>query len=166
MTRTAIIAAAAFIAAPALAQEDPTELQQAAESYVESPALQTALDEILSTDTFVAQLRASGAQLDEEQIRTIATIIDEEFADVRPDLETAMTSAAADAFTLEELEALNEFYESDQGRSIAEKMQPFMQSFYQDIGPALQETQQDIAMRIQEEMPMPQGGSAGGGSTD
>lgn len=164
MTRIAIIAAAALFAAPAVAQEDQANLRQAADSYVESRAMQTTIDEILSTDTFVAQLQATGAQLTDEQIRTIAGIIDEEFEDVRPELESAMTTAAADAFTLEELEALNEFYESAAGQSVAEKMQPFMQSFYQEIGPTLRDTQQEIAMRVQEEMSQP--GAEGGQSSN
>ncbi|GEM_PF-1538465 len=164
MTRIAIIAATALLAAPAIAQEDQSDLREAAESYVESQAMQTAIDEILSTDTFVAQLQATGAQLSDQQIQTIAGIIDEEFEDVRPNLQSAMTTAAVDAFTLEELEALNEFYESEEGQSVAEKMQPFMQSFYREIGPTLRETQQDIAMRVQEEMAAGEGG-AGDGAT-
>jgi hypothetical protein len=146
------LAALALAAAPALAQDaSPSDDRlQAAEGYVNSQAMQTALDELLSTDTFVAQLEASGMQLDADQTRTLAGIVDEEFAEVRPDLEEAMTAAAADAFTMDELAALNDFYASEEGRSIATKMSPFMQSFYEEIGPALRQTQEQIAMRAQE----------------
>jgi hypothetical protein len=89
-------------------------------------------------------------QLDDEGTRTLAGIVDEEFGEVRPELEEAMTAAAADAFTMEELEALNEFYASEEGQSIAQKTTPFMQSFYQEIGPTLRQTQEEIAMRAQE----------------
>lgn len=160
MRFTTTLAALALAAAtPALAQQDqgtpaqseaPAELREAAQGYVESEAMQTALDELLSTETFVAQLEASGMQLDPEQARTLAGIVDEEFADVRPELEDAMTVAAAGAFTMEELEALNDFYASEEGRSIATKMTPFMQGFYQEIGPTLRQTQEQIAMRAQE----------------
>jgi uncharacterized protein len=146
------LAALALAAAPAVAQDatSPDDRRQAAEGYVNSQAMQTALDELLSTDTFVAQLEASGMRLDADQTRTLAGIVDEEFAGVRPDLEEAMTVAAADAFTMDELEALNDFYASEEGRSIATKMSPFMQSFYEEIGPALRQTQEQIATRAQE----------------
>lgn len=166
-----LVAATALVAAPALAQESqaeaPAELQQAAEGYVQSQAMQTALDELLSTDTFVAQLQASGVRLDQAQTETLAGIVDEEFADVRSELEDAMSVAAADAFTMEELEALNDFYGSEEGQSIATKMQPFMQSFYQEIGPTLRETQSQIAMRAEEALtPATEGEGDAGAATD
>jgi hypothetical protein len=159
--RTILAALALAAAAPALAQQDqtaapqtedsaPEELRQAAQGYVNSQAMQTALDELLSTETFVAQLEASGMRLDPEQTRTLAGIVDEEFAEVRPELEDAMATAASDAFSMEELEALNDFYGSEEGRSIATKMSPFMQSFYEEIGPTLRQTQEQIAARAQD----------------
>ena len=154
-----LLAATALVAAPALAQTEPSaDLQQAADSYVQSQAMQTALDELLSTDTFVAQLQASGVRLDQAQTETLASIVDEEFADVRSELEDAMSVAAVDAFSMEELEALNDFYGSEEGQSIATKMQPFMQSFYQEIGPTLRETQNQIAMRAEEALKPAAGG--------
>ena len=155
MTRiiSATAAALAIAALPAIAQDaSPEEAREAARGYVESPAMQTALDELLSPDTFVAQLEAAGLRLDPQQTETLAGIVSEEFADIRPDLEEAMTIAAVDAFTMDELEALNAFYASEEGRSIAAKMTPFMQSFYNEIGPTLQETQGEIAARAQEEL--------------
>jgi hypothetical protein len=133
------LAALVLAAAPAIAQEtqdtqggaSEADLRQAAEGYIDSQAMQTALDELLSTDTFVAQLEASGMRLDPEQTRTLAGIVDEEFADVRPALEEAMTVAAADAFTMEELEALATSTEARRGGRSPTKMTPFMQSFYE-----------------------------------
>ncbi len=156
MTRTTALAAAlALLAAPAAAQEQAADRAlDAARGYVQSVAMQTALDELLSTDTFIAQLDASGLRLDPDQTETLAGIVEEEFAVIRPDLEEAMTAAAADAFTLEELEALAAFYRSDEGVSIAAKMTPFMQSFYDQIGPTLLETQTEIAARAEEELPL------------
>ena len=152
MTRLTPFAAIALAAAPAFAQDygQSQEALDAARGYVGSQAMQTALDELLSTDTFVAQLQAGGIRLDQAQTETLATIMGEEFAEVRPELEDAMTTAAADAFTMEELEALNDFYASEDGRSIATKMTPFMQGFYAEIGPTLRRTQDSIAMRAQE----------------
>jgi uncharacterized protein len=159
------LAAMALAATPALAQDSgtaaPAELQEAARSYVDSQAMQTTLDQLLSTDAFIAQIQAGGMQLDDEDTRTLAEIVDEEFGVVRPELEEAMTVAAADAFTMEELEALNEFYASEEGRSIAEKTTPFMQGFYQEIGPTLRQTQEQIAMRARDALAP---GAAGDGT--
>jgi uncharacterized protein len=156
MTRfSAFAAALALVAAPAIAQDaDMESAREAARGYVQSEAMQTALDELLSTDTFVAQLEAAGLRLDPPETETLAGIVEEEFAGVRPDLEEAMTEAAAGSFTMEELEALNDFYGSEEGRSIASKMTPFMQTFYAEIGETLQETQSRIAARAQAELPM------------
>jgi uncharacterized protein len=166
---TTLAAALAISAAPVVAQDQsgmlaqiPDEMREAAQGYVESRAMQTALDELLSTDTFVAQLRASGLQLDPAETETLAQIVEEEFADVRPELEEAMTFAAAEAFTMDELVALNDFYGSEEGRSIATKMTPFMQAFYQVIGPTLRQTQQQIGQRAQEAMTPPGMGAPGG----
>jgi hypothetical protein len=145
--RPALAAALAVLAAAATAQEPARD---AARGYVESEAMQTALDELLSTETFVAQLEAAGLRLAPDEIETLAGIVEEEFAAIRPDLEAAMTSAAADAFTLEELEALAAFYQSPEGVSIAAKMTPFMQGFYDQIGPTLERTQGEIAARAQD----------------
>ena len=162
MIRITTLAAALSVAtAPTLAQDaEPGGAREAARGYVESEAMQTALDELLSTDTFVAQLEAAGLRLDPKQTETLAGIVEEEFADIRPDLEEAMTVAAADAFTMEELDALNAFYGSAEGRSIAAKMTPFMQSFYDEIGPTLLETQSEIAARADAEL---NAGAASGG---
>ena len=81
---------------------------------------------------------------------TLARIVDEEFTGVRPEIEGAMVTAAAGTFTMAELDALNAFYGSEEGRSIAAKTAPFLQSFYAEITPTLAETQQRIAARAQE----------------
>lgn len=148
---TSMAMALAVAAAPAVAQVAPSlDAREAARGYVESRAMQDALDELLSTETFVAQLEDAGLRLDPRQTETLEVIVAEEFAGIRPDLEDAMTIAAADAFTIEELEALNAFYGSKEGQSIAAKMRPFMLSFYTEIGPTLLEAQNEIAARAQE----------------
>jgi hypothetical protein len=141
------LAALVLAAAPAFAQDT---MRDAARTYVESIAMQSALDQLLSTDAYIAQVRASGVQLDAEGNRTLTGIVDEEFSDVRPELEEALTAAAADTFTMEELDALNAFYQSEAGQSVAAKMAPFMQGFYESIAPTLRETQEQIAMRARD----------------
>jgi hypothetical protein len=163
MRHSATAVALVLATAPALAQEstsppDASRLD-AAQTYVDSEALQTTLDELLSTDIFMAQLRASGMSLDPGETTTLAQIVDEEFSGVRPEIEGAMVTAAAETFTLEELDALNAFYGSEEGRSIAAKTAPFMQTFYDEITPTLSETQQRIAARAQETLGPGTGGA-------
>lgn len=154
MRHHATLAALVLAAVPAFAQDTASPpdaaLREAAQTYVASEALQTTLDELLSTDTFLAQLRASGMDLDPAETSTLAGIVDEEFAGARPAIEGAMVVAAATTFTMEELDALIAFYGSAEGRSIAQKTTPFLQSFYEAITPTLSETQQRIAARAQE----------------
>jgi hypothetical protein len=161
MRLPATLAALVLAAAPAFAQDATTPpdaaLLEAAQTYVGSDALQTTLDDLLSTDTFMAQLRASGMDLAPEQVTTLAGIVDEEFANARPGIEDAMVTAAAATFTMEELNALNAFYGSPEGRAIAAKTAPFLQSFYAAISPTLTETQARIAARAQETLGGPSG---------
>jgi hypothetical protein len=92
MRHSATLAALVLAAGPAFAQDAPPApdgaIREAAQSYVDSDALQTTLDDLLSTDTFMAQLRASGMNLDPSQTTVLAQIVDEEFSDVRPDIRT------------------------------------------------------------------------------
>ena len=143
--------ALAFVlaATPVLAQDASRD--DAARTYVESIAMQSALDQqLLSTDAYISQVQAGGVQLDAEGARTLTDIVDEEFTDVRPGLQEALTAAAAETFTIEELDALNTFYGSEAGKSVAAKMAPFMQDFYASIAPTLRDTQEQIATRARD----------------
>jgi hypothetical protein len=151
-------AALVLAATPAFAQD--ASIEEAARTYVDSVAMQSTLDQLLSTDAFLAQVQAGGTQLDAEGTRTLTDIVDEEFTDVRPELEEALTAAAAETFTMEELDALNTFYQSEAGKSVAAKMAPFMQAFYESIGPTLRETQEQIAMRARDAL-APEGTAPG-----
>lgn len=152
--------ALAFVlaATPVLAQDASRD--DAARTYVESIAMQSALDQLLSTDAYISQVQAGGVQLDAEGARTLTDIVDEEFTDVRPELQEALTAAAAETFTIEELDALNTFYGSEAGKSVAAKMAPFMQDFYASIAPTLRDTQEQIATRARDAL-APEGTAPG-----
>jgi hypothetical protein len=145
------LAAIVLAAAPAFAQDATRD--DAARTYVGSIPMQSALDQLLSTDAYIAQVQAGGVQLDAEGVRTLTDIVDEEVTDVRPELEEALTAAAAETFTIEELDALNTFYASEAGKSVAAKMAPFMQGFYASVSPTLRETQEQIATRARDALP-------------
>lgn len=157
MNRTTRLAAAvAVMTSPAVAQQ--SDLREAAENFVENEAMQTTLDEVLSTDAFVEQFRANDVQLSHEQIRTISEIINDELTEARPAFEEALALAAAATFTLSELEAMNAFYESEAGRASAAKAEPFMASFYARIEPTLRKVQADILDRVADEFDLSSGG--------
>lgn len=159
------LALALSAVAPAAALAQDGDLRQAARDFVQSPAMQTTLDELLSTDVFVAQLQASGAQLSEAQVRRASEIVAGQLAEARPDFESALAAAAANTFTLDELDGMIAYYESEVGRATTAKMGDFMESFYENAGDTLAETQRDIIRRIAEDFAAP-GQGAGEGTDD
>jgi hypothetical protein len=143
-------ALAVFAAAPLHAQD--AALREAVERYVQNPVQQQMMDDMLSADAMIAQMRAMMPQLTEEQLQVVGRIGSEEMAGLRPALEAAMVSAAVDTFSLEEILALEAFYNTPEGASVMAKMQPFMASAMGRIGPEMQEAQIRIGQRVMTEL--------------
>jgi hypothetical protein len=137
-------------ALPATAQDDA--LRTAVERYVTNPVQQRMLDDMLSADAMVDQMRAVAPQLTEEQLQIVARISAEEMAVLRPDLETAMIEAAITTFTLAEIEALEAFYATPEGASVMAKMQPFMAQAMGRVGPQMMQVQARIGQRVMTEL--------------
>jgi len=138
------------LAASLTAQSDA--LRAAAERYVQHPVQQKMIDDALSPDTVVAQLRATAPQLTDEQVQVAATIVVEEMVKIRPALEVAVIEAVASTFTLDEIEALETFYNSPPGASAMSKIQPFMVSAMGSMAGPLQAAQSRIGQRMAEEL--------------
>jgi len=134
----------------AFGQDDA--LRAASERYVKNPVQQKLLDEMLSADAIVVQIRAMLPQLSEQQIQMVGQIASEEISTVRPALEGAMIDAAAQTFTLQEIVALEEFYSTPEGASVMRKMQPYMAEAMGMVAEPLQQAQVRIAQRIQKEI--------------
>ena len=129
-------------------------VREAARRYIESEGMQAMMDEMLSPDAMADALRAQfGEQIPEDVMSQIVTIATDELQSIRPAMEDAMIEAAAETFTLEEIEAQIEFYQSPEGASVISKMQPFMTSFYEAIGPEFQATNERIMQRASETIP-------------
>jgi len=146
-----------LLSAPAALADEMEERRAAATAYVDNPVQQKMLDEMLSAEAMVTQMRATlppnvSDALQPEQIQTMARIASEELADLRPAMQTAMIEAAAQTFTTAELEALDAFYSSPEGASVMGKMQPFMQTFYTGLGGDMQAAQMRIIRRVNEAM--------------
>lgn len=153
-----LLLAALALAAPAAAQDaddaPSEEARAAAERYIQSDAMQAMMDDMFSPDALSQAMSAQmGGQVPPDVMDQIATIATEEIAAVEPQVEEAMIQAAAETFTVEEIEAQMEFYASDVGASVLRKTQPFMTAFYEEAGPAMQEMQQAMMQRLQETMP-------------
>lgn len=143
----AFAAALALLSAmPLYAQDDA--LRAAAERYVNNPVQQEMLDDLLSADVIVSQVRAMVPGVTEEQLLIVGEIGAEEMAVIRPELEAATIEAAIATFTLEEIEALEAFYATPLGASVLSKMQPFMESSMALAGPAMQAAQGRISARL------------------
>lgn len=139
-----------FLATSAHAQSQ--ELIEAATAYAKSPVQQALMDDMLSPEGVMAQMGLVGGGLPEEKVATLAQIVSEELAAIRPAMETAMINGMASSFTLEEITALNEFYSSPVGASAMAKMTPFMQQTMAELGPEFQQMQVNLGRRIEAEM--------------
>jgi len=141
---------ALFGATPGHAQDD--ELREAVQRYVDNPIQQRMMDEMLSADAMIAQMRAMTPQLTEEQLQIFGRIGAEEMTALRPDLEAAMVASAVDTFSLEEIVALEAFYNTPEGADVMSKMQPFMANTFAMIGPQMQQAQMRIGQRVMTEL--------------
>ena len=126
---------------------DRAERLVAAQRYIDNPVQQQVMSQILSPETFVAQLGAMVQQVPAETQTEIVAMITEEMTAFRPVMEAAMVETAADVFTLEELEALDTFMRSEVGSSAMAKTQPFMLQTMARLGPDLQQMQANLIAR-------------------
>jgi hypothetical protein len=144
------LAFALATALPATAQDDA--LRAAVERYIDNPVQQGMMDDMLSADAMVDQMRAIAPQLTEEQLQIVGRISAEELSTLRPDLEAAMIEAAITTFTLPEIEALEAFYNTPEGASVMAKMQPYMAQAMGRIGPQMMQAQTRIGQRVMTEL--------------
>ena len=143
-----LAAAAISLASPGFAQD----VTAAAEAFVRSPVQQKLIDDMLSPEVLMAQMQGMAQQLPPEQLEKLVAIITDELNTVRPAMETAMIEGASQAFSIEEIEAMTEFYNSPLGASAMGKMTPYMQQTMGALGPELQQMQQNIIQRVQAEL--------------
>lgn len=139
-----------FLASSVLAED--AERLEAAEAYVNSKGQQGLMDDMLSPEGVMAQMGLIGGSLPADKQITVAKIVSEELASIRPAMESAIISGMAETFTLAEIKALAAFYSSEEGASAMKKMNPFMAQTMQSIGPAFQQMQANLARRVQAEL--------------
>ena len=159
MTRMiAALAAAVFLTAlvgPALA-DDKAALKAAVERYVRHPATQSVLDSILSLDTtrshVVNRMQAHGTTLGSDQIETLTLIIQQELERVRPQMERLMITSANETYSLDEIQALNVFCDTEVGARAMSKAGRFMQFFNAGASPMFKRLLVRLGTRIEAEL--------------
>ncbi len=148
MKRFIPIATALMLALPATADE----ATDAATAFIQSPVQQKLLDDMLSPEMVLTQMQAVSSQLPADKVDILVKIVTEELGTIRPEMETAMIAGAAQSFTIEEINALTEFYNSPVGASAMGKMTPYMQQTMGALGPSMQQMQGRIVQRVQTEL--------------
>ena len=158
MTRTiAAVAATALLlaaSAPSFAK-DEAALKAAAAAYVRHPVVQQMIDGMWSGDTMrsalVAQMRARGRTLNDDQVDTLTRIVREELARVRPQFETLMENAVFETYALDEIRALNRFIDTELGARAMAKSGAMMQSFNAAAAPMMRGMFKRMGARIKAE---------------
>ncbi|MCR5858559.1 DUF2059 domain-containing protein [Mesorhizobium sp. J428] len=127
------------------------ELRNAAERYVKLDAVQDLLDFMLGPGFLEPLMGAlAGDKLKPDLKSQMVAIGTEELAKIRPSVEAAMAEAAAEIFSVKEIEALIAFYSSEHGASVIRKMQPFNNAYLVRITPDLQRLQAVMEARVRE----------------
>ena len=151
MTRTLPAAAFALLMLTCIARAQD-DLHDAAERYINLPAIQQVIDYALGPTFLQSMLALAGDRLDAGKRDQVVAIATEEMARTRPRMENAMVEAAAGVFTLAELEAMIAFYSSEVGASTMVKTQAFSQAYMAAFANGLQELQITVENRIQLEV--------------
>ena len=129
------------------------ELREAAGRYIESDGVQKMMDSMFSPEMMTSMMQSqAGGSIPPDELEQVSQVVSEVLEDARPDMEEAMVTAAAETFTLPEIEAQIEFYQSPEGASVMSKMQPFMTTFNEAAAPAMQAMQQELMTRLSEVM--------------
>lgn len=89
-----------------------------------------------------------GIQLSDDQRERIGVIMSEGMMRVRPRLEQLMVEGMATNFSVDELQALIDFYSSEHGATVMRKMQPFMQQVMGELGPELNAMQKEMIPKV------------------
>lgn len=131
------------------------ETRELAERYLSMPAIQKMNDDLYGGNMLDSMMGMQDA-MPEEVRATMAKILTEEFAKIRPGLEAAMIESAAAIFTADELRAMIAFYDSPEGASVAAKTMPFTQKTFEVFGPQMEEFQRAIVQRLMKEVTPPQ----------
>jgi hypothetical protein len=153
--RYALATALCLAFSPAAMAQD---VQALAEEYVRMPEVQNMITEMFSPASMAAQFKMGlppGMELTDSQSERIGQLMSDTMNQFRPKMEELMISSSAKHFTVEELQALIDFYKSEHGASVMAKMQPYMQDFMAQMMPDMMTAMQAVGGEIQAIMSTP-----------
>ncbi|MEC7764637.1 MAG: DUF2059 domain-containing protein [Pseudomonadota bacterium] len=145
--RMLLLSTLILAAAPALSRD----LRDLAEDYATLPQVQAMWDDALSPLHLANQFRLNvplSVDVSSDQMDRIGDLLAREMTALRPMMEAVMVDRLTDMFTAEELEALVEFYQSEHGASVMQKMPMFTTLYSAELAPMMQAAQREVAPEI------------------
>ncbi|MEL6679121.1 MAG: hypothetical protein AAFQ51_10460 [Pseudomonadota bacterium] len=132
MLRTLVLTAGIALASvPALAQDDRAARLALAEEYLAFAIEDISAEQFAGgpADGVITQLRNLNADLSGDKEARVRALFGEELADIMRGVMREQAGAAAEIYTLEELELLIELYSSPTGRSLLQKNAEFVRGY-------------------------------------
>lgn len=124
-----------------------------AKEYALLPANQQMISDMLSPKVMRSNLEVGmpqGLGIPDEVLDEAAAVLSEEILLKKPELNGVMVEAAAQNFTIAELEAMIAFYSTPEGASAAAKMGTYMVDVNRLMAPTIQEVQTKAQPRLME----------------
>lgn len=143
---------ASFLFATSTFADDYADRLAVANDYAAAAAADVEMDALIDQmwSPMVQQFEASGQTVTEEQIARLRAVYRDNLAEPMMELMKAQGPILADIYTLDELRALRDFYQTPEGREvirkmpqIMEKQQPMIMSLVMNnMGPIMQAMQE------------------------
>lgn len=147
MTRIFLsIAVCVSLALPAFAQSTREERLAIAQEYIEASLADMDTARLLQSmyAPIIAQIEASGQTVTDDQRARVHALYERELLQPLMDIMAAQSDTMADLFTIEEITALRDFYNTSIGRSVMSKLplvietqQPQIMATVQGVFPRL-----------------------------
>ncbi|PTW51897.1 MULTISPECIES: DUF2059 domain-containing protein [Rhodovulum] len=151
--RPALVIALAglVLAAPLWADETRQDRLEAAHDYVQRAVADMDLEEIVRSmwRPAVSSIEAGGTRLTPSQLSRIEALYAEIYTDRLRALMLSQDELMADLMTLDEIEALRDFYATPEGRSVMQKLPKVLNAQQPQIIELVQSTMPEVLTRMQ-----------------
>ncbi|WP_196774227.1 DUF2059 domain-containing protein [Rhodovulum sp. MB263] len=141
----------ALLAPPLWADASRDERLEAAHDYVHRAVSDMDLEEIVRSmwRPTVASIEASGNRLTTSQLRRIETLYYDIYTDRLRALMLEQDELMADLMTLDEIEALRDFYATPEGRSVMQKLPKILNAQQPQIIELVKSTMPEVLSQMQ-----------------
>jgi len=147
----ALVLVGTLLAPPLWADASRDERLEAAHDYVQRAVADMDLEEIVRSmwRPTVAGIEASGTQLTPSQRRRIETLYYDIYTDRLRDLMLSQDELMADLMTLDEIQALRDFYATPEGRSVMQKLPKILNAQQPQIIELVKSTMPEVLSKMQ-----------------